>query len=433
MSDYGERYRQAEILRKNEQFEEAENAFQALWTELPNPNIGWRWIYCLRKLGNGQAAMQAASLVAEAFPKDVWVQREHAWCIYSQEVKTAQAKKDLGRTTYFAQKMLDMVSDELIRKQAVFAVIDTAKERGKWDIVSQWCDQLDPEQLSSEMNAFGEQKSMSDRERWYYAKVKALVNLKQWPEARQFALKARELFPRKDDFPRWAAQARASEGDVDGGTEEIENLIRRGNTQWYILADLAQMKRQQGKNEEALQIACKAALAFGEDKAKVNLFVLLAELGLALDHVEFAAYHIALTKSIRSREGWPVKEDLMRLERQVNATSVDIGPILLSADSRQLFSACQTEWRKYVTARRARHTGRICNLPDGKNFAFIAPDTGGENIHVFLREIPRAAQTLGARVEYSLEPSFDHKKNRESFRAVDVRLATSGKVGESGR
>lgn len=433
MSDYGERYRQAEALRKNEQFEKAESAFHALWAELPNPNVGWRWIYCLRKLGYGQTAMQVALLVTEAFPEDMWVQREYAWCIYSHEVKIAQAQKDVGRTMYFAQKMLDMVSDDLIRKQAVFAVVDTAKERGKWDIVSQWCDRLDPEQLSSEMNAFGEQKSMSDRERWYYAKVKALVHIKQWSEARQLALKARESFHYKDDFPRWAAQARASEGDVVGAAEEIENLIRRGNTQWYILADLAQMKRQEGKNEEALQTACKAALAFGEDKAKVNLFALLAELGLVLEHVEFAAYHIALTKFIRTREGWSVKEDLMRLEKLVNTSSADVSLILQSANPRRLFSVCQTEWRKYVTAGRARYTGKICNLPTGKNFAFIAPDTGGENIHVFLREISRTAQTLGARVGYSLEPSFDHKKNRESFRAVDVRLTASGKVSESDR
>lgn len=433
MSNYGERYKQAETLRKSKQYAEAENTFRALWVELPNPNTGWRWIYCLRKLGDEQEAMRAASLVTETFPEDTWVQREHAWCIYAQEVKSAQAQKDVGRTTYSAQKMLDISNDELIKKQAVFAVVDTAKERGKWDIVSQWCDRLDPEQLSPEMNTFGEQKSISDRERWYYAKVKALLHIKQWSEARQLALKARESFPRKDDFPRWAAQARAAEGDVAGATEEIENLIHRGNTQWYILADLAQMKQQQGKNEEALQIACKAALAFGEDKAKVNLFALLAKLGLALEHVEFAAYHIALTKAIRSREGWPAKEDLMHLEKRLLASSADSSQILSTTDPRQLFSACQAEWRKYVTAGRARHTGKICNLPAGKNFAFITPDTGGDNIHVFLREISRTAQTLGARVEYSLEPSFDHKKNRESFRAVDVRLAASGKVGESDR
>jgi len=346
MTEYGKRYHQAEAHRKSGQFREAEEIFRELWDEYPNPNVGWRWMYCLRKLERAQEAIEVARQVGESFPEDEWVRRERAWCIYSHEVKQAQAQRDLERVVHCAQQMVDLTQDDLIATRATFAVIEVAKDRGKWGIVSQWCSRLDPRKLSSESHTYGEHKGMSDLEQWYYAKVKALVNLKQWSEARELALEGAAAFPRKDDFPRWAAHARAYGGDITGAIEELEGLIRRGNAQWYILSDLAHMKLRLGQREEALRVACRAALAFGEDKAKVNLFSLLAELGLAMQHIEFAAYHVALAKAVRLREGWPLKDDLLLLEQQVNESLTGSDSVALPTDLRRLLSACQAMWHK---------------------------------------------------------------------------------------
>jgi tetratricopeptide (TPR) repeat protein len=351
MTDYGKRYHQAEDYRKSGQFREAKETFRELWNEYPNPNVGWRWIYCLRKLENAQKAIEAARQVGESFPDDERVCRERAWCIYSYEVKQAQAQGDLGRVVHCAPQMLDLTQDELIATRATFAVIEVAKDRGKWEIVSQWCSRLDPRKLSSEPHTYGEHKGMSDLEQWFYTKVKALINLKQWSDARELALEGAAAFPRKDDFPRWAAQARAYGGDMAGAVEELEGLIRRGNAQWYISSDLARMKLRLGQREEALRVGCRAALAFGEDKAKVNLFSLLAELGLAMQQIEFAAYHVALAKAVRLSEGWPLKDDLLLLEQQVDESLTGSDPVALHTDLRRLLSACQAMWHKQVVAR----------------------------------------------------------------------------------
>lgn len=421
MADY-ERYRQAEGLRKSGQHALAAAVFDELWSQAPTAHVGWRLAYSLRKQGRTAEALRIAREVVRRFPQDEWAAREHAWCIYAHELRPAQEQRDVGRLVYVARKMIGAAADDLIRRMASFAVIDLAKERGRWDVVSQWCDQLDVTQLSVEPKQIGERRTISDRERWYYAKVKALVHLEQWEQARQLAQVAASHSPRNTGFPRWAAQARAHSGDIAGAIAELQRLLMRSQPQWYLLADLAQMRQMLGEYDEALKIACKAALAFGEDKAKVRLFALLAELGLATEQPIFAAQHVALARSVRKREGWPIWADLTDLERGVREALGSEAWPTLPDDLRQLHNLCERIWRKQADCGEVQHTGRVRSLPEGKPFAFISPDGGGEDVFVLLRDLPPVARTRGAHVAYTLKPSFDQRKNRESTQAVDVRL-----------
>jgi hypothetical protein len=62
--------------------------------------------------------------------------------------------------------------------------------------------------------------------------------------------------------------------------------------------------------------------------------------------------------------------------------------------------------------------------PDRK-FAFIRPLEGDVSPIVFESDLPRDCRVDGTLVEYSLEKSFDRKKNRESFKAVHVQKVNS--------
>ena len=71
-----------------------------------------------------------------------------------------------------------MVSAEatgIALKLAVFAVMSAAKTRGQWKLVSNWCDLLEPAELGSQARVTKHGSIPSDRERWYFAKLKALL------------------------------------------------------------------------------------------------------------------------------------------------------------------------------------------------------------------------------------------------------------------
>jgi len=419
-------FQEAEALRKAGQYAAAGAVFHRLWDEHGDASSGWRYAQCLRKAGHPDAALQVIEQVVTQHPDDQWAGFEHAWCIYEALVKPARGEGHLGKLLYAGQRMIEVGAQDLPLRLTVFAIVKVAKAKGKWTVVSEWCDRLDPLQLGTESNTVGERQTMSDRERWYFAKVKALVQLRQWAEARRLALEAAEAFPRRTDFRRWAAQARAGEGDIAGGIEELETLVRQGDPPWYILADIAQMQYQLGKADAALQKACKAALAPGENKAKVNLFVLIAEICLAAGRPEIAAWHVALTKAVRQREGWPIRGELVQLEKRVADALAQTGAPWpdLPADPEGLLRECENIWREQATAGLERKTGVICHLPKGKKYGFIKPDDGGPNIYFRRREIPRRYAVVGQRVEFAIEESYDPVKERESARAVDIRPLT---------
>ena len=152
----------------------------------------------------------------------------------------------------------------------------------------------------------------SEREQWYFAKIKSLDELKDWHEARTLAQEA--LAPSAPARLRplvrpGAVRARPYAEAI----AELESLARARQPEWYLLHDLAELQHQAGQAEDAYKTACQAALAFGEDKAKVGLFMLIGRIALDLRRFDVAARHLKLTQLVRTREGWSVPGEVVYL------------------------------------------------------------------------------------------------------------------------
>ena len=437
-----DRPRQAKQFYEDGNYEEAGRLYRQLWDERGDAFSGGRYACCLRKCGQAQTALAVARQVVEKHPDDVYVRREVVWALYEAEFKPAKERSDLGALIRIGQQIVDLTDDELPVNLVSFAVIGLAKDKMKWDVASAWCDRVDRQKLSAEPREMDGRRVISEREQWYFAKIKSLVQLKQWKQARGLAMEALQAFPRKRDFARWSAQALAGQGDVSGAIAELETLARRGQPEWYLLNDLAELKRQNGQTEEAYRLACQAALAFGEDKAKVGLFVLIGQIAFQLQQFEVATRHAALSRLVRVREGWSIPGEVGRLESRARSAhqQANQAPLDVPDEIRPLVALCRQDWERAVPPElrpqprekrtpRPRpqtdgvlHTGRIKMYNADKGFGFITADdgTGDMFFHISsVRGIESPAPEMA--VQYQVG------EGRKGPAAVNVRAAPSEK------
>lgn len=407
VADRDPRNEQAKQYEDKQDYPAAGAIYHQLWDESGSAYAGSRYAYCLRRSGHPKPALNVANKVLARFPDNVYVRREAVWAMYEAQLRPAKARGDLDALLAAANQIVDFSDNDLAVRLSVNAVIDLAKDKNRWDLVSEWCDRLSPLALSADPRNIGGRRVISEREQWYFAKVKSLVRLKSWTECRQLAQEAYKAFPRQRDFARWAARAAAELGQVSAAVSELRNLFRHGRPSWYMLADLAEFQLRAGMLSEAYQSACQAALADGEERAKVGLFGLIAQSALGLGTPDVAARHAALARLVRVREGWRIPDSLAQLESSCLHSCEELGVDLDGAeDLANVAAACRLDWERAVPAyerdrsqvggsRRGIQafvadsgmlTGRIKMYKEDQGYGFIVPDEPSPDLFFHIRD-----------------------------------------------
>ena len=440
MTQFADPRAQAKQLCDAGQFEDAGKLYHQLWDEHGDAFSGSRYVHCLRKAGHAKAAVTTARMVVEKHPDDVYVRRELVWALYEAEFKPAKERSDLAAMTGVGSQIAKMTDEELPLRLVAFPIISLAKEKGKWIVVSQWCDHLDRNALDIEPREIDGRRVISEQEQWYYAKVKSLVELRKWDEARALGLEAVHLYPRDRDFARWTATALAGQGQVNEATAELEALVAasRKPPEWYLLSDLAELKRQLGQRDEAYRLACQAALAYGEDKAKVNLFVVVGHIAHDTQRFDVALRHAVLSRLVRAQEGWSVPADVIAVERQARSALQQSGQpaVDLPNELAAVRSLCKQDWQQAVpfearpqprpkpprsgvtSTDSPTYTGCVKTYKQDRGFGFIVPDDGGVNIFFHISQVQGIdLPEEGMSVQYEIA---DGPKGPN---AVNVRLA----------
>jgi len=462
----------AEAKRKQGDFSGAYEDFKEIWDTSAIPRSGCGCAHCLRKMGKCEEAALIAREVMEKSPQVTWALNELIWSLIQGDLKKAKERGDLEVMNAVAEEIFSLSNDDLSKRVTFFSVVDIFKHKMRWESVLQWCEKINPEMLPIEKPIPEEKhKGISERERYYYAKIRALMSLERWDDARNVCKEAQALFPRKADFPRWAARARGETGDIDGALAEFHDLLRRFRREWYIDAERAELLHRKGDHEASLKLACSAAMGRGELKTKVNVMSLIAKILQATGDNEMALINIALAKEVRTREKWSVPRDLLDLEFSVQQVLKAEGkPYSVSSESfDKIRDRCREYWARHrekaVPAEDVRHAPQLVKagsssrgtisgpvtggapsataavvgrsnvssnavqagrgsgklLVLNKNFGFIKPDDGSDNVFVLVQDIPKDYRSVGTGVTYSLKTNFDHKKGKDSVRAVEVK------------
>ena len=411
----------AESLLKEGKFREAGKLYHLLSDETNEAWYTSRYLYCLRKAGYPAAAVSVGRHKLSLHPKDKWIRREMVWAVYEAKVKKHSESKDFLQLLQAAEEVLTLRPEPLPLKLTVNAVIRLAKFRRKWDAVLRWCSFLNPDSLEDQPREVAGRLVKSERESWYFAKVKSLIEIQQWENALVSASQAIGLYPREINFRRWEALALAGKGDVAEAINRLQNIILKYRSEWFLLQDLCQLYLQNGDLDSALRNGCRAALDYHDDTVKVSLYGLLAATSFRLSKFEFAFRHALLAKSIRENEGWSISADLHTLERSIRSCFTEGNIILpmIPETVREQSIACFNLWRSEAYAGLPRQYGVLDCPPGDQAFGWIKNEDG-QRIFVLKNDLPPAARIKGVVVNFATEPSFDRKRQHNTVKAVNV-------------
>ncbi|NER06533.1 MAG: hypothetical protein F6K17_30110 [Okeania sp. SIO3C4] len=180
--------------------------------------------------------------------------------------------------------------------------------------------------------------------------------------------------------------------------------------------------------DKAISFSCRAALASGEYKAKVTLYMNIAKLTLEAENIEMAVRNIELSKAIRQQEGWKVKQDLQNLDSEIyqqlekSRKSVE----LENYDIKHLIKICEKDWKKLVYSDQPQKSGIIDYLPPDKAHGFVMSGEG-ERFFFLQKDLPHSLRKEKLRVNFSLEKSWDRKQEKELLKAVNFSRYNSNK------
>ena len=419
-----ERKQLANLYRKKGDFAKAIPLYENLWRETADPFDGTGLLCCYRKLKLFDKAIPLAEELFKEHTDLTWAAREICWTFVQGKLQGFDETTPLEEVIKIADTVFKHSPDFLAKKLAVFKVLKWAKKKDNWDIIGNWVDRIEPANLSTEPMHFGtDREGWSDLCLWYNYKINLALKKGAFEETREKAVIAVEKCPKQRlFFLRLQAQAMVGLGEIEIAQSIYEELCNKRRAEWWLLHEYGYLLKEKGEIDKALLVFCKAALSNRNLEMMVKLFSNLAEIFLKKGESEKARAHCYLEKFVRDENGWPISSCLSAaIDRLDNKILVNSPPL----SKQDAFLICRTFWKE-ICGTNASETrtkkkdlvGRLA-IPKNSPFCFVNTKDGLSAI-CFSKDIPNDVAS-GDTVFFDVIPSFDKKKNRESWKAIKIR------------
>jgi tetratricopeptide (TPR) repeat protein len=321
--------------------------------------------------------------------------------------------------------------DGLAAKLTVFKVLKSAKASKDWETINEWVVQIDPDSLSTEpMTDSSGRKGWSDQSLWYNYRINGLIEKGDAKAAINMVDEILERFPRQRKFfLRLKALANHRLGNLPESEKIYQNLCSGYSPDWWILYEYARVVRDIGRREDALKLMYQAAIGHSKLESMVSLFVDIGMLCKELGKYEEARAHFVLCKYVRNEKGWTVPESIIKTVNDLNKL---IGNNNEPSSLKEALSICRSGWSKLLGKendlknlsyeKRKVKKGLVGKVNLGRSdrpFCFIiAKDE--QSFFCYKSDLPSDIID-GNGVTFDAIPSFDKKKNKESWRASNIR------------
>lgn len=430
MTNLSEQRQRANNLRKNGNHKEALEIYKRLWKESGDKYDGTGLLQCLRKLSLFDEAIPLADDLIKKYKDFEWCKNEVIWTYIQGIFNKFDKNNQIDKILEVANKIMLLNPDGLARKKVVFTVLGAAKSHNNWKIINEWVNKLNPETLSSQaMKDDKGRERWSEQAVWYNYYIKGLLEKADFKEILNKIDDIIAKFPKqKKFFIRFKAQALYFSGNLAEAENLYKSLCKYYKSDWWLFHEYAKVVLSKGKKEEALHIMYKAASLNTKYESMVSL---LNDIGLLCKELKFyetALAHFNLCKLIREERKWSIPESLNYNIMELNSIIDNKEAVLTFKEE---LAKCKKEWYKVINnanssdkeltnkrEERKNLKGKV-KLINDKPYCFIFTNKK-DSFFCYRTDLPENIVD-GDEVYFDAVPSFDKKKNKESWKAVNIR------------
>jgi tetratricopeptide (TPR) repeat protein len=426
-----DRKMKANELRKMGKFQEALVLYSEFHRDNPDKFTGAGYLHCLRKLKKFDEAIPLADSLVGKYPGFDWVTTEIIWTYIEGQLFQITDDDALSIAIHLANKILQQHPNELASNTVLMKVCKIAKDEKKWEILGEWVQRVDPNTLETKPKLLPNgREGWSPQAQWYLYRITALIETGGSDKAFPLLEFALEHFPQhRKLFLRLRAQANANIGKKEEALADYQSLCEGRRPDWWILKEYADVLISLNRHDEALDLMCLAAQDRQDPGMMVGLFEAIGDLLNQRGDNERAALHYQLTKLIREERGWKVADQLLQKIAAINTTQ-----IVLPETISECFRECKKIWhpktenlpdtqsRQTIPRGNLKHDvlGKISLGRPDLPFCFINLDDG-ESVFCFKNILPPGINH-GDRVILDAIPNWDKKKDKQGWKAQNVRL-----------
>jgi len=430
MTNLTEQKQKAIRFRKTGNFKEALPLYRNLYKETEDKFDGAGLLHCLRKLELFDEAIVFADELIVKYPDFEWCRNEVIWTYIQGVVNKLGEEESLEKVIEIANKIMSFRPTGLARKLTVFKVLKSAKSFKHWEIVNEWVIKIAPDSLSAKpMTDDSGREGWSDQSLWYNYCINGLIEKGNKKEAINTVDEILERFPKQRKFfLRLKALANYLLGKLPESEKIYKNLCSGYKPDWWMLHEYAKAVRDIGRREDALKIMYQAASGSSKLESMVSLFVDIGMLCKELGKYEEARVHLVLCKYVRNEKEWTVPKSIINTVNNLNKI---IGNNKEPSSLKEALRICRSEWSTLLCKdsslknspykNRKVKKGLVGKVSLGRSdrpFCFIIA-RNKQSFFCYKSDLPPDI-TDGSEVTFNAIPSFDKKKNKESWKASNI-------------
>ena len=424
--------REANDLRKKGEFEKALPLYRELSKDDSDSYSAAGLLRCLRKLRLFDEALPLCIPANRQHLALDWYRNEVIWTLIQGKLQELDESATVDGVVSTAELILALEPKGAVAKWSIVRrVLKVAKLRNRWDIVSKWIARVNPDELSTTpIKDDRGRDGWCEQAIWHNFRIRSEIEVGDKEQAIFAAQRATGLFPQQAKFfKRLEALANFRLGRLVEAELLYGKLSSGGRSDWWILNEHAHVLRELGKHQDALTLMCKAALSTKKLELLVSLFSDIGSLCHQIEMKQDARNHLVLCKHIREEKGWSVPQTV---SSEISVLDKDLPNVAAPADFNVALAECQKFWRRTVGAQydsrepslegrglKKMLKGKLKMGPPERPYCFLLSDTRKS---YFCRKVdlPKGA-TDGVMLQFDAMPSFDKKKNQESWKAINVR------------